>query len=327
MSRTYKVTGINLKGMPLGESDRLLTILTREFGLIRAVAPGARKHHSKMGGRSGLFVVNELLIAKGRSLDKITQAETIESYPGLSQDLRKLTASQYLAELVLCQALSDQPQEELYELLNEHLRRLEQLPSPDTASVLAHLTHGVFHLMALAGVAPEVQECCVTRQPLLPQFNNPDWRVGFSAAAGGTVSLPALERLQAEARAIATQRTRGNLALKNTVSPQMPGIVAQEKGGNYQTVVHAQTPLILNTKLNAVELALLQKLAQPELPQVDTSSDEPPTMSEESIHPLSLTHHPSYHAAWVGVEQILRQYVQFQFGRSIRSAALMDACF
>ncbi|HEY9873712.1 MAG TPA: recombination protein O N-terminal domain-containing protein, partial [Candidatus Obscuribacterales bacterium] len=81
MSRTYKATGINLKSMPLGEADRLLTILTREFGLIRAVAPGARKHHSKLSGRSGLFVVNELLIAQGRSLDKITQAETKESYP------------------------------------------------------------------------------------------------------------------------------------------------------------------------------------------------------------------------------------------------------
>jgi DNA repair protein RecO (recombination protein O) len=128
MSRTYKATGINLKSMPLGEADKLVTILTREFGLIRAVAPGARKQNSKLGGRSGLFVVNELLLAKGRSLDKITQAETLESYPGLSKDLSKLAASQYLAELVLCHALSEQPQEELYELLNEHLRRLEQLP-------------------------------------------------------------------------------------------------------------------------------------------------------------------------------------------------------
>ncbi|MGB3205538.1 MAG: DNA repair protein RecO, partial [Crinalium sp.] len=128
MSRTYKVTGINLKGMPLGEADRLLTILTKELGLIRVVAPGARKHNSKLGGRSGLFVVNELLIAKGRSLDKITQAETVESYPGLSKDLGKLAASQYLAEIVVSQALSEQPQAELYAVLNEHLRRIEHFP-------------------------------------------------------------------------------------------------------------------------------------------------------------------------------------------------------
>ena len=106
MSRTYKATGINLKSMPLGETDRLVTILTRELGLIRVVAPGARKQNSKLGGRMGLFVVNELLVSKGRSLDKITQAETLESYPGLSKNLSKLAASQYLAEVVLCYALS-----------------------------------------------------------------------------------------------------------------------------------------------------------------------------------------------------------------------------
>ena len=109
MSRTYKATGINLKSMPMGESDRLLTVLTREYGLVQVLAMGARKHNSSLAGRSGLFVVNQLLIAKGKSLDKLTQAETLESYPGLAQDLRRLTASQYLAELCLCQALSEQP--------------------------------------------------------------------------------------------------------------------------------------------------------------------------------------------------------------------------
>ena len=77
----------------MGESDRVLTVLTREFGLIRAVAPGVRKQRSTIGGRSELFVVNELLIAKGRSLDKITQADTVQSHAGLSRNLGKLAAA------------------------------------------------------------------------------------------------------------------------------------------------------------------------------------------------------------------------------------------
>ncbi|NJP21762.1 MAG: hypothetical protein HC763_25260 [Hydrococcus sp. CRU_1_1] len=71
MTKTYQATGIILKGMPLGEADRLLTILSPEYGLIRAVAPGARKHKSRLRGRSELFVVNQWLIVKGRSLDKL----------------------------------------------------------------------------------------------------------------------------------------------------------------------------------------------------------------------------------------------------------------
>ncbi len=305
MSRTYKATGINLKSMPLGEADRLVTILTREFGLIRVVAPGARKQKSKLGGRSGLFVVNELLLAKGRSLDKITQAETLESYPGLSKDLGKLAASQYLAELVLCHALSEQPQEELFELLNEHLRRLECLPSTPgnqtgVSLVLAHLSHGIFHLLALAGIAPQVQICCVTQHSLKPDFFDPNWQVGFSVDAGGTVSLAVNQsEVQTLHRPVVTRT----------------GTTTQTTD-NEQTEEQTQPPPRLNTKLDAIELTLLQKLAEAELP--DLSTMLPAQVA--SLSPLE-----SFEPVWVKVERILRDYAQYHFGRSIRSAVLVDA--
>jgi DNA repair protein RecO (recombination protein O) len=305
MSRTYKATGINLKSMPLGEADKLVTILTPEFGLIRAVAPGARKQNSKLGGRSGLFVVNELLLAKGRSLDKITQAETLESYPGLSKDLSKLAASQYLAELVLCHALSDQPQEQLYALLNEHLRRLEQLPNASGAqsassSVLAHLSHGVFHLLALAGVAPQVQICCITQHSLIPDFTDPDWRVGFSVEAGGTVSL--------------TGRDSGIQALPRPVITK-GGTVTQTISQDY-TDTQTPPPPRLNSKLDATELSVLQQLAEADLPQANRVSASQ-AGDKSLVDPV--------HTVWVKVERILREYAQYHFGRSIRSAALVDA--
>ncbi len=305
MSRTYKATGINLKSMPLGEADRLVTILTREFGLIRVVAPGARKQKSKLGGRSGLFVVNELLLAKGRSLDKITQAETLESYPGLSKDLGKLAASQYLAELVLCHALSEQPQEELFELLNEHLRRLECLPSTPgnqtgVSLVLAHLSHGIFHLLALAGIAPQVQICCVTQHSLKPDFFDPNWQVGFSVDAGGTVSLAVNQsEVQTLHRPVVTRT----------------GTTTQTTD-NEQTEEQTQPPPRLNTKLDAIELTLLQQLAEAELP--DLSTMLPAQVA--SLSPLE-----SFEPVWVKVERILRDYAQYHFGRSIRSAVLVDA--
>lgn len=191
--RSYKATGINLKAMPMGETDRLVTVLTKEHGLIRAIAPGARKHKSRLGGRSGMFVVNDLLFAKGKSLDKLIQAETLQSFPGLSKNLAKLTTSQYLAELALAQALSDQPQEELYTLLLEHLGRIEAAAKPNILPCLAQAT---FHMLALAGVAPEVFRCCLSRSPLTAQLGNPDWQVGFSVSSGGAVDLAELERIK-----------------------------------------------------------------------------------------------------------------------------------
>ena len=304
MSRTYKATGIILKSMPLGEADKLLTILTRELGLVRVVAPGARKQNSKMGGRSGLFIVNELLLAKGRSLDKITQAETLESYPGLSKNLGKLAASQYLAEIVLCHALSEQPQEELYDLLNEHLRRLACLPNTsdsnsEASSVLAHLSQGVFHLLALAGIAPQVQVCCVTQHSLKPDFTDPDWRVGFSVDAGGTVSLAA-KQLDGE---------RLN-------RPVLAGGVRSPTQDNDPMHVPT-TPLPrLNTQLDAIELTLLQQLATAELPQLEAVF---PQQRTDLFLPKSMN------GVWVKVERVLREYAQYHFGKTIRSAALVDA--
>lgn len=295
MSRTYKTTGINLKSIPLGESDRIVTILTREFGLIRAVAPGVRKPKSKLGGRSGLFVVNELLVSKGRSLDKIIQADTLESYPGLSKDLGKLAAAQYLAELVLCQGLSEQPQEELFALLGEHLNRIERLKTsgdrPMATDLLPLLVHGVYHLLALAGIAPQVHVCCLTQRRVKPDFTYPNWRVGFSWSAGGTVSLSDL-----------THRADREPNHSNG-SSRIP-ISRSDRG-----------QILLNRYLNAIELATIQQLSAPELRKLNSLVTNLPVASSEQ---------PSLDKVWVSVERLLREYAQYHFGRSIRSAALME---
>ncbi len=311
MTKSYKVTGINLKSMPLGEYDRLMTILTPELGLIRVVAPSARKHKSSLGGRCGLFVVNELLIAKGRSLDKITQAQTLESYPGLGQNLVKLTASQYLAELVLCQALTDQPQVELFTLLTEHLQRLEH-QTTTAEEAIAFLTHAMFHLLAVAGIAPQVQSCCLTQAPVNPDFTTPNWYAGFSIASGGVVTAQVLAQLQ--------QPTRSPLpTAPNPVAPVTANGVPQvaETPVNYSVTPNLSSKKSLNLSINALELTLLQRLAQPELPKLETASPlSPPDASALNRD-----------SPWLKLEKILRQYAQYHWERPIRAADLIDTCF
>lgn len=299
MGRTYKAIGINLKAAPLGENDRVLTILTPEYGVIRAIAGGARKHRSKFAGRSNLFVVNHLILAQGRSLDRLTQAETIESYPRLSQDLVRLTAGQYLVELSLIQGLSHQPQEALFSLLREHLGRLERSSLDD---VIAHLTHGIFHLLTLAGLSPQVHTCCRTQHLVEPNFNDPHWRVGFSVPAGGIVSL--------------------NLS-NSTVSDPPSGVklpqTADSLPSGSPASTHASTHFSTHRTvlpLTAMELNLFQKLVHPVLPSSGTV--------KHGIMTHTLALNPQI---WLRLERILRQYAQYHFDRPIRSAALIDSCF
>lgn len=316
---SYKATGITLKATPMGESDRLLTVLTKEHGLIRAVAPGARKHQSTLRGRSGVFVVNNLLVVKGRSLDKVIQAEGVASFPGLSQDLRKLTAAQYLAELVLCQALSDQSQEELFQTLRDALHQLETLPAD---AALSCLTHATFQLLRLAGVAPQVERCCISREDLLPDWSSPDWQVGFHAGVGGTVCLEELERL--DAKKVPTSEGDSSSSI-----PQYRNLAENRKGYAEQLPSSAgRTPttgtgsagrrpyrkkLELGFRLTALELAALQRISQPE-----------PLQDGAWMYPLD--QRPS-EEVWRSLERILRHYAQYHFEQTIQSALLIDSCF
>ncbi len=184
MSQTYKATGINLKSVPLGEADRIVTILTRELGLVRAVAGGARKPKSKLGGRGELFVVNHLMLSTGRSLDKIAQAETIESYPALSRNLAKLTVAQYWAEVILNQPPNHDTTAEVFDWL---CQRLADLAASEAGlAPLVHLLYGIVQLLQLEGILPQVRQCSLSGQAVNPEGMG-NGKVIFSPAAGGIV--------------------------------------------------------------------------------------------------------------------------------------------
>ncbi|WP_227498541.1 DNA repair protein RecO [Synechococcus sp. PCC 7336] len=208
-SKTYRATGINLKAIPLGESDRIVTILTQEHGLVRAVAKGARKQKSSLGGRVELFVVNDLVIARGRSLDRISQAHMTQSFPRMRSSLAQLTVAQYWAEVVLHQALAQQPQEDLFVLLVEHLQRLEQ--SPAKADALPLLVHGLYHLLAIAGIAPQVRPCADCR-------SSSDW--SFSPDAGGVACSQCIDRQRPMQRTMLSAPIR--TVLKLLPKPKLP---------------------------------------------------------------------------------------------------------
>jgi DNA repair protein RecO (recombination protein O) len=76
----YRDDGIVLRTQKLGEADRIVTLLTRRSGRVRAVAKGARRTKSRFGARVEPFTHVDLLLYTGRSLDVITQADTVRPY-------------------------------------------------------------------------------------------------------------------------------------------------------------------------------------------------------------------------------------------------------
>ena len=95
----YRDDGIVLRTHKLGEADRIITILGRKTGRVRAVAKGVRRTKSRFGARLEPFTHVDLMLHAGRSLDIITQAEVIRSYgTPLVSDYPKYTAGTAMLE-------------------------------------------------------------------------------------------------------------------------------------------------------------------------------------------------------------------------------------
>lgn len=99
----YSDEGIVLRTAKLGEADRIITLFTRGHGKVRAVAKGVRRTKSRFGARLEPFMRVSLLLAEGRSLDNVSQAEAIAAYAGsISGDYEA-----YRAANVICETLND----------------------------------------------------------------------------------------------------------------------------------------------------------------------------------------------------------------------------
>ena len=126
----YKVEAINLRSTKFGEADKLVTIFTRTKGKLKAVARSACKSGSTFGGRLEPLAYNSLLLAKGRSLDILSQAQTIESFHSIREKEKSLKAGLYMSKLIDCYLDEGMIEPELFSLLLESLRSLKSGAMP-----------------------------------------------------------------------------------------------------------------------------------------------------------------------------------------------------
>jgi DNA repair protein RecO (recombination protein O) len=177
--RSFRTIALILKRRNIGEADRQVTLLTPHHGKFDAVAKGARKPASKKTGHVELFMKSDLLIAQGRSLDLITQAELLNAYLPIREDLLRGAYANYAAELLDRFSFeSDATNTEiLFNLLDSAFARLCTDNDPRRA-----IRYFEMHLLDEVGFRPELEECVATHEEIEPvdQF--------FSYEEGGVVS-------------------------------------------------------------------------------------------------------------------------------------------
>lgn len=122
--RSYKTEGIILARRNFGEADKILTILTRYHGKIRAVAKGVRKTTSRKRGSLELFNSVIIFLVKGKTFDIITEAEVVDGFGSWRRDLLRVGIAYHLAEVVNKLTREGQEAKEVYQLLTEFYTRL-----------------------------------------------------------------------------------------------------------------------------------------------------------------------------------------------------------
>jgi DNA repair protein RecO (recombination protein O) len=154
-----------LRQMDLGEADRLLTLFAPAYGKIKAIAKGARKPASRKAGHVGLFSRTELLIARGRNLDIIQQAELIDPFLVLHEDLNRAAYANYVVELLDKFIQDEDAHPRLYDLLVE---ALGWLCDPELDPMLVARFYEM-QLLNDAGFRPELFTCLGGGEPVKPQ--------------------------------------------------------------------------------------------------------------------------------------------------------------
>ena len=171
----YRDEGVVLRVQKLGEADRIITVLTRRHGRVRAVAKGVRRTRSKFGATVEPFSHVDLQLYQGRELDIVTQADSLTAYgETLVHDYGRYTAG--TAVLETAERLTAEEREPALRLFLLVIGALRALSERDPSLVLDAF---LLRAMSVSGYAPALQDCarCGATGP----------HRAFSVAAGGVV--------------------------------------------------------------------------------------------------------------------------------------------
>lgn len=151
----YKSKGIVLRSIRYGEADRILDLYTLDAGLVSAIAKGIRRTKSRFGARLEPLSCVDFVAYGGRTLDTVTQAETLRSFHAIRENLARFEAAAGMVGFVRALSGGDEADRRVFNLLYNALDALE---SRDAGFEAVEAALGL-KLSILAGYAPQLDHC------------------------------------------------------------------------------------------------------------------------------------------------------------------------
>ncbi len=184
----FTTDAINLKTYPLSEADKIVIMYSKDKGLIRGVAKGARKPKSKLGACVDLLIANNIMLNKGKNLDTIAQVQSLNTFKNTRKDLDKISYSMYITEIVNNFGIEDDPSsEEIYELLYKALDKISN--AENKKDIMIAVIKFQLKMMLISGFGLELDTCLCCREQIL------DEEMFFSSKMGGVICKECNEQL------------------------------------------------------------------------------------------------------------------------------------
>ncbi len=171
----YKTEAIVLRGRPLKEADKIITLYTKEAGKVDAVVKGVRKGSSKFGSKLEIFSYITVMLYRKRvnELETITQVQHIDSFQGIREDIRKIALGSVILELMDKMIIAKEKEQTLFDFLLTTLYSLNK--KPDFIILYAFS----LKICAFLGLKPQLQFCVKCKGET---FDRDVW---FSSREGG----------------------------------------------------------------------------------------------------------------------------------------------
>ncbi|WLD92116.1 DNA repair protein RecO [Alkalihalobacillus sp. AL-G] len=167
-----KSEAIVIRTSDYGESNKVLTVYTRDFGKLGVMARGAKKTKSRLSSVAQLFTHAHLLIQKGSGLGSLNQGEIINTYRAIKQDLFKTAYAAYIVELLDKSTEENKSSPALFQFLNLSLTYLDEGIDPDVIRAIFEMK-----MLRISGVGPSVDRCA--------NCGRQEGAFSFSIAEGG----------------------------------------------------------------------------------------------------------------------------------------------
>jgi DNA repair protein RecO (recombination protein O) len=160
---SFQTEAIIIKQFDLGESDKIITCYTKDYGKIRAVARGVRMSKSPISGTVLPFNYNYMVFYQGRSMPRINQVKNIYSFTELRENLKKMAYASYMAEFVEKVGLENAPNQALFSLLLSNFYQLLKAGNDELKYI--DLIFNI-KVLAILGIKPELEHCVICNREL-----------------------------------------------------------------------------------------------------------------------------------------------------------------